>query len=118
MARAERVICTSADLVEAGDGVRFEVTRYGAVEPAFAIRFGGKVHAYLNRCAHVPVELDWIPGKFFDGEGMVLLCSTHGAMYDPATGGCLGGPCGRGALRPLTIEERDGKVMLKDGNDG
>jgi len=118
MARRERVICASAGLAEAGDGVRFEVTRYGVREPAFAIRFGGKVHAYLNRCAHVPVELDWNPGKFFDAEGLVLLCSTHGAMYDPETGACLGGPCSRGALPRLAVVERDGMVILEEEDDG
>jgi len=78
------------------------------------VRVGGKVHASLNRCAHVPVELDWQPGKFFDSTGLVLICSTHGALYDPASGGCRGGPCGRGGLVELAVEERGGVVRLKD----
>ena len=31
---------------------------------AFALRFDGRVVAYLNRCAHVPTEMDWQPGQF------------------------------------------------------
>lgn len=108
------MICASDALAEGGDGVRFEVEHRGERVGAFAVRFGGEVHAYLNRCAHVPVELDWQPGKFFDGSGLVLICSTHGALYDPATGGCLGGPCRRGGLEKLAVEERDGVIRLKD----
>jgi nitrite reductase/ring-hydroxylating ferredoxin subunit len=118
MAEAERVICTSAELVDSGDGVRFEVERYGRREPAFAVRYNGTVHAYLNRCAHVPIELDWNQGRFFDAEGLILLCSTHGAMYAPETGRCLGGPCSRGRLVPVPVEEQDGKIFLKENGSG
>jgi nitrite reductase/ring-hydroxylating ferredoxin subunit len=111
------VICTSGDLVDSGDGVRFEVRVHGRLEPAFAVRYDGKVRAYLNRCAHMPMELDWKPGKFFDVEGLVLICSTHGAIYAPETGVCLGGPCEGGLVR-LPVEERDGKILVKEENDG
>ncbi|HSD54154.1 MAG TPA: Rieske 2Fe-2S domain-containing protein [Burkholderiales bacterium] len=113
MAHGQRVIvCRSEALVECGDGVRFEVDRGGRPHPAFAIRFGGEVHAYLNRCAHVGVELDWQPGQFFDADGMVLICSTHGALYDPATGECRGGPCRGGGLERVAVAEIDGQVVL------
>jgi nitrite reductase/ring-hydroxylating ferredoxin subunit len=108
------VICASGALPESGDGVRFEVERAGERVSAFAIRFAGEAHAYLNRCAHVGVELDWEPGKFFDSEGLLLICSSHGALYDPATGECLGGPCSGGGLEKLAVEERDGEIRLKE----
>jgi nitrite reductase/ring-hydroxylating ferredoxin subunit len=107
------VVCASDALVDRGDGVRFGVDRRGEQHPAFAIRFDGRVHAYLNRCAHVSVELDWQPGRFFDADGMVLICSTHGALYDPRSGECLGGPCRGGGLEPVAVEEIDGQVVLK-----
>jgi len=106
------VICPSAALVDRGEGVRFEVIQGGARHPAFAIRFDGRVHAYRNRCAHVAVELDWQPGRFFDADGIVLICSTHGALYDPATGACRGGPCRGAGLEPVPVEEIDGLVVL------
>jgi nitrite reductase/ring-hydroxylating ferredoxin subunit len=117
MAQGERLICASDTLVDGGDGVRFDVRVQGSIVPAFAVRFRGVVRAYLNRCAHVAVELDWMPGRFLDPERNVLLCSTHGAEYDPATGRCLGGPC-RGGLTPVSVEECDGKVFLKEPMDG
>ena len=112
MAAAERVICDASALAEAGDGVRFEVTHAGETVSAFVVRYDGEPRAYLNRCAHVPMELDWMPGKFFDSSETVLVCSTHGAMYDPATGSCVGGPCRGARLTPLAVAERDGVVVL------
>lgn len=111
MADGERVICASAELAERGVGVRFEVPGPHGPQPAFAIRFEGEVRAFYNRCAHVPVELDWNDGRFFDAEQLFLICSIHGAIYDPRTGRCKGGP-GRGGLTPLVVEERNGTIYL------
>jgi nitrite reductase/ring-hydroxylating ferredoxin subunit len=104
-------ICASGALVDGGRGVRFEVSVAGRLVPAFVVRFGGIPRAYLNRCAHVAMELDWQPGEFFDFDAERLVCSTHGALYDPATGQCAGGACaGRGGLRALNVFEQDGRV--------
>jgi len=105
-------ICASDALVDGGRGVRFEVSVAGRVVPAFAVRFGGIARAYLNRCAHVAMELDWQPGEFFEPDAEFLMCATHGALYDPATGACRGGACvGHGSLRSLTVVEREGTVF-------
>ncbi len=106
-------ICDSADLANSGDGVRFEIVLDGLAEPAFAVRYRGRVHAYVNRCAHVAYELDFLPGKFFDSEGLLLICSVHGAVYEPDTGRCIGGPCFRSGLMPIPVVERDGKIYTQ-----
>ena len=110
MADGERLICDSTALREGGRGARFEVVYFGEPAPAFAVRHGGEVHAYLNRCSHVASELDWQEGLFFDAEGRDLLCSTHGAVFAASSGRCLGGPCGGKPLTRLQVEERDGGV--------
>jgi nitrite reductase/ring-hydroxylating ferredoxin subunit len=74
------VICRSRELVDRGRGVRFQVRRRGSLTPAFAVRFDGVVHAYLNRCAHRSLELDWNEGDFFDAFGEHLLCATRSAL--------------------------------------
>ena len=43
-----RVLCRSGELVDSGDGLRFETRRGSRTEPAFAIRFHGTVRAFLN----------------------------------------------------------------------
>src|SRR6266545_2287792 len=118
MATEERVRCSSADVSESGDGRRFEVELDRKPEPAFAVRYRGRVYAYLNRCAHTPIELDWKPRKFFDVWGLHLICSTHGATYAPDTGRCLRGPCFEEGLISIPVEERDGRVIVKGDPDG
>jgi nitrite reductase/ring-hydroxylating ferredoxin subunit len=112
-----RLICASDELVDSGRGVRFEVQYFGDPAPAFAVRCQGRVQAYLNRCAHVAMELDWQEGVFFDSDGRDLLCSTHGATYDAASGRCLGGPCNGTPLMKLLVEERDGRVYFMGFED-
>ena len=115
MAERERLICAATDLVEGGDGVRFELARRdmsGRPVPAFVVRYRGTPRAFVNRCAHVPVELDWTAGQFFDSQGLYLLCATHGATYMADTGLCVMGPCKGRRLEPLPVVERDGQVFL------
>jgi nitrite reductase/ring-hydroxylating ferredoxin subunit len=113
MAQATRLICASDTLAEKGKGVRFEVTTAHGPAQAFIVRFGGKAYAYLNRCAHIGVELDWNAGEFFDESGLYLICSTHGAIYRPDSGECVGGPCRGARLQRLDVEEQEGCVYLK-----
>ena len=103
-------LCRSDELVERGRAFVFDVLHYREPVRAFALRFDGRVVAYLNRCAHVPTEMDWQPGEFLDGEGELILCSIHGGAYEPQTGRCAAGPCGRGRLTTIATEERDGRV--------
>lgn len=110
MAATERLICAGDALVDGGPGFRFTLVRYGVEEAAFAIRFRGQVHAYFNRCAHVPVELDWQHGEFFDDSKLYLICATHGALYAPENGHCLGGRCNGRGLEKIPVFERDGNV--------
>lgn len=112
MAAAERLICAAAAVPEAGAGVRFELHRHGRPRPGFVIRWQGRARAYVNECAHIPVELDYQPGHFFDFSGCVLVCATHGALYDPATGACVGGRCNGTGLTALPLRERDGGIYL------
>ncbi|MBK5105798.1 MAG: Rieske 2Fe-2S domain-containing protein [Burkholderiales bacterium] len=109
------LVCASGDLADGGDGIRFDFERDDKIVPAFAIRHGGRVYAYLNRCAHIAMELDWKPGKFFDAEGEYLICSTHGALYAPESGACRGGPCRGAALSRLNVLEAGGKVYIRKG---
>lgn len=102
-------LCASGDLVNAGPAVPFDVVFGGQTCRAFAIRFQGLPHAYLNRCTHVAMEMDWQPNRFFDHSGRWLVCATHGATYAPDTGACAGGPC-RGTLVKVDVVEQGGVV--------
>jgi nitrite reductase/ring-hydroxylating ferredoxin subunit len=104
------MICRSGELVESGTGIRFEVSDGRHRLPAFVIRVQGRARAFLNRCSHLSLELDWTPGYFLDAEGKRIVCATHGATYDPQTGNCLGGPCKGTGLVSVSVVELDGAV--------
>ena len=103
------VLCLSADLRNGGMAVPFDVRYHGQTCRAFAVRHQNQVRAYLNRCTHVAMELDWQPNQVFDLSGRWLLCATHGATYSPDTGACAGGPC-RGGLVAIELHEAQGLV--------
>lgn len=117
MAAGERLICAASALEEGGLGVRFEVDWAGEKTPAFVVRYDGAPVAYLNRCGHVPVELDFNAGEFFELSGLYFVCATHGALYDPESGACRGGPCSGRGLHKLKVLERDGRIFLIEGNN-
>jgi nitrite reductase/ring-hydroxylating ferredoxin subunit len=112
-----QVLCASAQLEDKGHAFVFDVMHFGQAARAFVLRFDGALVGYLNRCVHVPTEMDWQPGEFLDSGKEFILCSIHGAAYDPRDGRCVGGPCGRGKLTPLRVEERDGQVYWYPSRD-
>jgi nitrite reductase/ring-hydroxylating ferredoxin subunit len=116
VAGRERLICPSGALAEGGTGVRFALRSLGGVEKGFAVRHRGKACAYVNTCPHLGTDLDWQPGEFFEAAGLYLVCSTHGALFEPGSGFCIAGPCRGASLQPLEIRERDGQVFLLNDN--
>ena len=107
-----RQVCGSEALCDGDEGVRFELAAQAEPLAAFVVRSEGVVRGYLNQCRHVPVELDWQPGRFFDDTGLYLVCSTHGAMYRASDGACAGGPCRGQGLIALQVVEADGAVWV------
>ena len=102
-------LCNSSALQERGRAVPFDVVYSGQTCRAFAVRFNAAPVAYLNRCSHVAMELDWQPNRVFDASGHWLMCASHGAVYAPDTGMCAGGPC-RGPLVGIAVSEQCGVV--------
>jgi len=70
----------------------------------FVLQVGEAFCAYINRCPHAGHALNLSPGAFFDRSGNYLICSSHGAMFEPGTGVCVAGPCPGETLAPLECE--------------
>jgi len=102
-------LCQSGTLLDGARAVGFDVSFGGQTCRAFVVRWQGRPYAYLNRCTHVAMEMDYQPDRFFDDTGQWLLCATHGAAYRPDTGACAGGPC-RGGLIAIAVSEKAGRV--------
>lgn len=85
-------------------------------QTGFMFLDGATPRAYLNRCPHMGVELNWVPGRFMDLDKLFLQCSTHGALFKPQDGECIAGPCQGDALTALDLRETNGvlEVMLPE----
>jgi nitrite reductase/ring-hydroxylating ferredoxin subunit len=84
---------------------KFMLPMDGEPVEAFVVNVEGALHAWVNRCRHVPLTMDWVENRFLDDEGFIV-CATHGARYRPDTGECVvGPPLGRALVRvPLRVE--------------
>ena len=76
----------------------------------FVVRRGDAVYAYQNFCMHVGHPLNWRPDDFLTKDKDAIICASHGAVYDIATGACFGGPCKGKSLHRADVEVRNGGV--------
>jgi nitrite reductase/ring-hydroxylating ferredoxin subunit len=107
-------VCRTAAL-SPGESMKFMLPVRGAEEECFAINFHGHYHAYVNRCRHVPMAMDWIDNQFFAEQGRYLMCQTHNAYFEPASGECIAGPasaCGKFLYR-VPLEIVDGVIYAR-----
>ena len=108
-----RILLARVEELPPGTTKKFTVTIRGEKTGAFLANFRGELLAYVNRCVHLPITLDLDDNDFFTCDGNLFVCKTHGSVYDPKAGQCVGGP-GQGKLLerlPLTVE--DGKIYLE-----
>ncbi len=105
----------ATDALAVGESLKFMLPIRGADEECFLINFQGEFHAYVNRCRHVPMAMDWVDNQFFAEDCNYLMCQTHNAYYEPASGECIAGPptaCGKYLYRvPLQID--DGTIYAR-----
>ena len=111
----ERVVCRLSDL--AGGARGFTLGSADWPLRGFVVRVGDTVHGYLNRCPHAGHPLDLLPQRFLTADGTLILCSSHGALFEKATGYCVAGPCAGRALTPIALQVVGGFVLLDDSVD-
>jgi nitrite reductase/ring-hydroxylating ferredoxin subunit len=102
-----------------GESIKFLMPIRGTDEECFLINFDGEFHAYVNRCRHVPMPMDWVDNQFFGEEGRYLMCQTHNAYYEPASGECIAGPssaCGKFLYR-VPVEIKDAVIYARPPQD-
>jgi len=107
-------VARSSDL-KPGESMKFLLPIRGADEECFLINFNGEFHAYVNRCRHVPMPMDWVDNQFFAEEGRYLMCQTHNAYYEPGSGECIAGPssaCGKFLYR-VPVEIKDDVIYAR-----
>ncbi|MGM0767756.1 MAG: Rieske (2Fe-2S) protein [Pseudomonadota bacterium] len=110
-------VCQLDDLSNGG-AIEF-ILPTGTGEPdtvalrGFVLLHNGRPRAFVNRCPHLGIELNWSPGRFLDADHCFVQCSTHGALFLPDSGECIAGPCQGEALTPLELTERPDGIHIK-----
>ena len=108
----ERVICRLTDLQETGARA-FRVGGGDWPLRGFVVRSGTEVRAYVNHCPHAGHPLDLRPNRFLTPDGSLIVCASHGALFEKEGGQCIAGPCAGQSLRAIAVEVRDGLVLLR-----
>jgi nitrite reductase/ring-hydroxylating ferredoxin subunit len=99
------------DALRPGATAKFRLECGGRRVNGFMVNHDGDVHAYVNRCPHVGTPLDLWENEFLSEDTRRIICATHGAVFDPATGHCTSGPCVGDSLRRLPVT-RDGDALV------
>ena len=94
---------------------RYSLTVDQRAVELFALRSGSALRAYLNRCPHQGLNLDWQPGRFLDATARFIVCANHGALFRLDDGVCVAGPCIGAALSAVAVRSRTGIVEVEVG---
>jgi nitrite reductase/ring-hydroxylating ferredoxin subunit len=99
-----------ADLAP-GHTSKFVLQCGGREVEAFVVNHGGAFYAYVNRCCHIPMTMDWVENQFLTEDCAHIQCATHGALYEPTSGECIAGPPVGQCLTAVPIVVRDGMIL-------
>jgi nitrite reductase/ring-hydroxylating ferredoxin subunit len=103
-------LCALADLADPGS--KGFIFRQGeALFLGFVTRIGGRVTGWVDRCPHAGMPLAMAPDRYLTRGGDLILCASHGAMFRPQSGLCVGGPCAGKALTPWPVRVEGGAVV-------
>jgi nitrite reductase/ring-hydroxylating ferredoxin subunit len=112
-----RVLCRLADLDDPGARA---FTVGAGVWPlrGFIVRRGNEAQAFVNHCPHQGHPLNLRPQAFLTPDRALILCSSHGAVFEISTGLCVAGPCAGQSLKRIPILIEAGFVILGEGAEG
>jgi nitrite reductase/ring-hydroxylating ferredoxin subunit len=112
----ERVICRLDDLRESA-ARGFAMGAGDWPLRGFVVRIKDQVRGFVNTCPHARHPLNLRPNEFLTLDGLLILCASHGALFEKLTGYCVAGPCAGRSLRTVPLEVSDGYVMLAHDAD-
>ena len=77
----------------------------------FVVRRGAAVHGYVDSCPHAGMPLAQDLDGYLTGDGGLIQCSWHGALFRIEDGACVGGPCVGQRLRAWPVVVLDGMIV-------
>ncbi|MGH7870708.1 MAG: Rieske (2Fe-2S) protein [Candidatus Binatia bacterium] len=111
--KANRKLVASLGEIEHGQSKKFTLRRGPRDLEALIVNYEGAYFAYVNRCPHTGITLDWVNNQFFSSDNRYLMCATHGAVFEPPTGECVWGPCFGLALQNVPLEIEAGQIFAR-----
>jgi nitrite reductase/ring-hydroxylating ferredoxin subunit len=108
-----RLLLGRAEELPPGATKKFTFDADGRPAEAFLANVEGEFVAFVNRCVHLPITLDLDDNDFFTCDRKLFVCKTHGSVYEPRAGKCVGGPGQGKSLQRLPLVVEDGAVYLK-----
>ena len=99
--------------IEHGKSKKFTLQRGQRDLEALLVNFEGQHFAYINRCPHTGITLDWVNNQFFSSDNRYIMCATHGAVFEPPTGECIWGPCVGLSLQSVPVEIDEGWIYAR-----
>ncbi|MFL6606035.1 MAG: Rieske (2Fe-2S) protein [Steroidobacteraceae bacterium] len=112
----ERVICRLDDIGVSG-ARGFTIGTGDWPLRGFVVRINGEVRGFINHCPHAGHPLNLAPHRFLTADSALIVCASHGALFEKATGLCVAGPCAGHYLRAVPLKVDSGFVMLADSVD-
>lgn len=104
---SEQLLCLVDDLPDPGTKGPFRL----GDKSVFVVRHGASVRVWEDSCPHAFVPLEMEPDRFLDITGTYVLCTMHGAHFDPTDGQCVMGPCKGRRLTAVAARVDHGKVI-------
>ena len=104
-------VCALAEVADGGS----RVVAFPAAGKAFSlivVRTGNRVFGYVNRCAHLQVELNLLDDHAVEVNEQTIVCQYHYAAYRFEEGYCIAGPCQGESLTPVSLMVRAGRVVI------
>jgi len=109
---SDLILCKLTDLAETGSR-GFRVGDGDWPLKGLVLRLdGGGLCAWMSLCPHAGHPLDLLPHRFLTADRQFIQCSSHRALFDPASSRCVAGPYLGRELRPVAVALQGDDIVL------
>lgn len=106
------ILCNISEIPDPGSKA-FQLEDKGVTLDIFVVHKNAGFNAFVNRCPHTGVNLEWQEDRFLDLDHAFIQCATHDALFEIDNGRCIHGPCVGESLSPIAIEIVDNMIVVQ-----
>lgn len=112
------VVIDTLEAIGIGDARGYRLATPAGHFRGFVVRTPAGVRGYVDRCPHMGLPLARKPDAYLSPDRAFIACGWHGALFDPDTGQCRGGPCLGAALSGWPVHIDDGRIVTGPASTG